>query len=172
MVFNSVKEINRLRKEINRLLIQGMSNIYLKVTIENNWSTQNFDYLSLKNLPPSKFLGSSNSCRYHWISKLLVTTQKSEVWEQNSVWLFWCVAILILKGIIWRFEFKESYILLNRINLERRTLCLSSYKNSKLEIKLRWVGTREKKKKIEGMFCTIYFLQMKNFLIHVLYRSV
>ena len=32
MVFNSVKEINRLRKEINRLLIQGMSNIYLKVT--------------------------------------------------------------------------------------------------------------------------------------------
>ena len=36
MAFNSVKEINRLRKEINRLLIQGMSNIYLKVTIENN----------------------------------------------------------------------------------------------------------------------------------------
>ena len=36
MVFNPVKEINRLRKEINRLLIQGMSNIYLKVTIENN----------------------------------------------------------------------------------------------------------------------------------------
>ena len=28
------KGINRLRKEINRLLSKGMSNIYLKVTIE------------------------------------------------------------------------------------------------------------------------------------------
>ena len=33
-VLNSVKEINRLRKEINRLLSKGTSNIYLKVTIE------------------------------------------------------------------------------------------------------------------------------------------
>ena len=33
---NSVKEINRLRKEISRLLSKGMSNIYLKVTIEKN----------------------------------------------------------------------------------------------------------------------------------------
>ena len=32
-VFNSIKEINRLRK-INRLLRKEMSNIYLKVTIE------------------------------------------------------------------------------------------------------------------------------------------
>ena len=29
-----VKEINRLRKEINKLLNKGMSNIYLKVTTE------------------------------------------------------------------------------------------------------------------------------------------
>ena len=34
MLFNSVKEINRLKKEINRLLSKGMSNIYLKITIE------------------------------------------------------------------------------------------------------------------------------------------
>ena len=34
MFFNSNKEINRLRKEINRLLCKGMSNIYLKGTIE------------------------------------------------------------------------------------------------------------------------------------------
>ena len=34
MLFNSVKEINRLRKEITRLLSKEMSNIYLKVTIE------------------------------------------------------------------------------------------------------------------------------------------
>ena len=34
MVFNSIKEINRLRKEINRLLSKGISNILLNVTIE------------------------------------------------------------------------------------------------------------------------------------------
>ena len=33
-VFNSVKEINRLRKELSRLLSKGISNIYFKVTIE------------------------------------------------------------------------------------------------------------------------------------------
>ena len=59
MFFNSINEINRLRKEINRfrkeinmLLSKGMSNIYLKVTIDKNWRSQNFDFLSLKNLPP------------------------------------------------------------------------------------------------------------------------
>ena len=36
MLFSSVKEISRLFKEINRLLIKGMSNIYLEVTIEKN----------------------------------------------------------------------------------------------------------------------------------------
>ena len=34
MFFNSIKEINRVRKEINRVLSKGMSNIYLKVTME------------------------------------------------------------------------------------------------------------------------------------------
>ena len=33
-VFSSVKEINRLRTEIKKLLGKGISNIYLKVTIE------------------------------------------------------------------------------------------------------------------------------------------
>ena len=31
-----MKEINRLRNEANRLLSKGVSNIYLKVTIEKN----------------------------------------------------------------------------------------------------------------------------------------
>ena len=31
---NSIKEINRLSKEMNRLFSKGMSNIYLKVTVE------------------------------------------------------------------------------------------------------------------------------------------
>ena len=33
MIFSSVKEINRLLKEMLRLLSKGMSNIYLKATI-------------------------------------------------------------------------------------------------------------------------------------------
>ena len=73
MFFYSIKEINRLRKEINRLLSKGMSSIYLKVTIEKKRS-QNFDFLSLRNLSPGEFLGSSNSRRYHLILKLLVAT--------------------------------------------------------------------------------------------------
>ena len=36
------------RKEINRLLSKRMSNIYLKVTIEKNWRSQNFDFINLK----------------------------------------------------------------------------------------------------------------------------
>ena len=70
MFFNSIKEINRLRKEINRLLSEGiflmplreinrfrnevnrllskgMSNIYLKVTIE---TFSKYSFLGLKNL--------------------------------------------------------------------------------------------------------------------------
>ena len=53
MFLNSNKEINRLRKEIDRLLCKGMPNIYLKVTIEKNWSSQDFDFLGLKNLLPT-----------------------------------------------------------------------------------------------------------------------
>ena len=58
MLFKSIKEINRLRKEINRLLSKEMSNIYLKVAIEKNWGSQNFDFLSLKNVLPGLFGGA------------------------------------------------------------------------------------------------------------------
>ena len=51
-----------------------MSNIYLKVTIEKKWRSQNFDFLILKDLSPDQFLGSSDLRRYHWILKLPVTT--------------------------------------------------------------------------------------------------
>ena len=37
-----------------------MVNVYLEVTIEKNWPSQNSDFLSLKKLPPGRFLGSSN----------------------------------------------------------------------------------------------------------------
>ena len=56
MFFSSIKGINRL-------ISKGMSNIYLKVTIEKNWRSQNFDFLSLKNMSPGHFWESSNSRR-------------------------------------------------------------------------------------------------------------
>ena len=59
----SVKGINNSVKELNRLLSKWMSNIYLNVTIEEKWCTQNFDLLSLKSSSPSQFSESSNSHR-------------------------------------------------------------------------------------------------------------
>ena len=51
MLFNSIKEINRLL---------SVSNIYLKVTIEeNNWHPQDFDFLGLKNLSPGQIWGAA-----------------------------------------------------------------------------------------------------------------
>ena len=51
MLFNSIKEINRLL---------SMSNIYLKVTIEENkWHPQDFDFLGLKNLLPGQIWGAA-----------------------------------------------------------------------------------------------------------------
>ena len=55
----------------------GMPNIFLKVTVEKKWRTQNFDFLSLKGSSPG-----------HWIYKLFVVTEKSEGWERNCVWLY------------------------------------------------------------------------------------
>ena len=66
-----------------------------------------------------------------------VATLKSEVWEQNCVWLFY------------DFHFERNYDVLKSNSLEmernrkwkiphtqRRTLCFSSYKNPKLKVKL------------------------------------
>ena len=46
-VLNSIKEINRSRKEINRLLSKEISNIY-------------FDFLGLKTLSTGQFCGAPN----------------------------------------------------------------------------------------------------------------
>ena len=49
--------MNRLVKEIDRLLSKGMSNTCLKVTIEKKWRTQNFYFLSLKSLSSRSVFG-------------------------------------------------------------------------------------------------------------------
>ena len=35
-----------------------MPNVYLNITIEKHWHSQNFDFLSLKKLYPGQFLGA------------------------------------------------------------------------------------------------------------------
>ena len=65
MFFSSIKRIDRLLKEINKLLCKGMSNIYLKGTIKKNCCSQNFDFQSLKSSPPGQPLGSPNSRGCH-----------------------------------------------------------------------------------------------------------
>ena len=87
-------------------------------------------------------LGSSKSRRYHWILKLLVSTQKSDVWEQNCLRLFY---YFNFERSYDAFKPKSPWILLkmninfnetkrNRkwkiphIVLERQTLCFGSYR--------------------------------------------
>ena len=67
MLFNSIKQINRLKKEVNRVFSKGMSNINLKVTIEKKWRTPNLDFLILKSSSTNKgrFLGNLNLRRYY-----------------------------------------------------------------------------------------------------------
>ena len=54
-VFSSIKEINRLVSE-------EMSNIYLKVTIEKNGPSQNFDFRSTASVGPT--LGSEGIIKF------------------------------------------------------------------------------------------------------------
>ena len=62
MFFNSVKEINRLRKELSRLLSKEMSNIYLKVTIDTFSELQ---FSGFKKFVTRSVLGNPNSPRYN-----------------------------------------------------------------------------------------------------------
>ena len=85
MFFYSIKEINRLRKELSSLLCKGMSKNYLKVT------TETFSKLRFSGF--IKFASRSlfGELRLRQISlnlKLLVATKKSEVWEQDCVRFF------------------------------------------------------------------------------------
>ena len=68
---NMVRWFLLLHNVINkkRYISKGMLNVWLKVTIEKFLEsslklTENFDFLSLRNLPPGQFLGSPNSGRF------------------------------------------------------------------------------------------------------------
>ena len=58
--FNSIKEIKRLRKEINRLLSKGMSNILLRSYYKEKLMFSKLRFSKFKNLLPDQFLESPN----------------------------------------------------------------------------------------------------------------
>ena len=121
MFFNLIKEINRLRKEINRLLSKGMSNIYLKVTIET-FSKPRF--YGFKECVIRSSFGELQLTLISLNFKTSTCNQKSDVWEQNCVWLF---NILILKAVM-TLKSKSWCILLNK-NIKFNT----NGKKSKME---------------------------------------
>ena len=57
MFFNLIKEINRLRKEVSRLLGKGMSSIYLKTNNEKNLTFSNIRFSKLKKFVTGSVFG-------------------------------------------------------------------------------------------------------------------
>ena len=55
MFFSSIKGINKL-------ISNEMPNIYLKVTLEKNWRSQNFDFLSLDQLTQISLKFKTSCC--------------------------------------------------------------------------------------------------------------
>ena len=137
-----------------------MPNIYLKVTVEKNWRSQNFDFLGSNNLLPGQCLGSSNSHRHHWILKLLVATYHRS-WSNTMCWFFYnfnfernydvlklkSPCILLNKNINFNKNETKSKWKISHTVLERRTLSFSSNENFKLKLKVWWDGAHKRKKR-------------------------
>ena len=100
-------------KGTNRLINIRMSNIYLKVTTEKNGHSQNFYFLSLKNLSPGQFLGSSNSHLFQF-------------WKES-----WCIKlkkVCILLNKIINFDKNETELKMeNPIQFLRDKPCASAH---------------------------------------------
>ena len=93
-----------LLTEINRLLIKGMSNIYLKVNIEKKWPTQNFNFLSLKSLSQCQFWGTCADITK--FSNFLVQLKNQRPGRKTVCDFLLC---LFWKEL-WRFKVKESVL--------------------------------------------------------------
>ena len=61
---NSIKEINRLRKEISRLLRKEMSNVYLKILLRKT-DVIKLRFSKFKKFVTMSVFGELNSRRYH-----------------------------------------------------------------------------------------------------------
>ena len=65
MFSTSIKDINRLRKELNRLLSKGIIRLRKENRLLSKGMSSIYLKISLKNVSPGQFSGSSNSNRSH-----------------------------------------------------------------------------------------------------------
>ena len=139
-----------------------MSNIYLKLTTEKTWYSQNFHFLSSKNCNLKiRGLGTKQCV---WIFYYFYFERNYYILKSM------CPCILLNKiKAKWIRKWKIPHTV-----LERRTL----YKNRKLKVKLSWVGARKRKQKAffvpfilsEGNFfnicvlseCIVYWIHFRN----------
>ena len=87
-----------------------MSDIYLKVTIEKNWRSQNFDILGLNISHQVSFWGAPTHADIIEFSNFLLQL-KNERSGNKTVWRFY---YFIFERNVWRFEVKSLCILLNK----------------------------------------------------------
>ena len=141
LLLSSNKEINRLLKEINRLISKGLSNIYLNVTIEKKWCTQNVNFLSLKCSSAGQFLGVPAHPDINEFQTYCCNLKIKGLGAKLSLVFLW---FLFWKEL-WRFKVKESMLFVRTLIKTRRNqkwkiplvvsegwaLCFSSYKNCK-----------------------------------------
>ena len=104
MFFSSIKEINRL-------ISKRMSDVYLKVTIEKKWHTQNFNFLSLESSSPHQFLGASTHADVIEFSNFLLQFKNQRSGSKNE-WLFY---YFNFEGNYDVLKSKSSFFLLSRI---------------------------------------------------------
>ena len=159
-----------------------MSNIYLKVTIEKKWRTQNFDFLSLKSLFLGQFLGYPTHADIIEFSIFLLQlkNQKSEskivcgfsityFGKNYGVLKLESPCFLLSKNITLIKTRRNRKWKIPQTVLERWTMCFSSYQNRKLKEKLWWVEARKGKK---NAFFVTFILSQGFFFTFVFYLSL
>ena len=175
MFFSSVKEINRLLKDINWLFSIRMSNIYLKVTIKEKWLTYNFHFLNLKSSSPTSLVSRS----------LFGELQFKQIWlnfqtsccnlKIRGLGAKFCLVfpLLLFWTELWRFKVEESMLLLNKnINFNKSEMEVKmenpaySFREMNLVFQLVWelwnkskiVMNWSSQKKKECIVCNVCFV--------------
>ena len=166
MFFSSIKEINRLRKQINRLLSKGMSNIYLKSYCwEKVTYSKLFDFKKfVKKVPLQvRFWGAPTHADIieFWNVSLQLKNQSSGDKTARLLSYFYFERNYdVLKSRSPCFLLNKSESKTENFRVINLVLQLSSYKNCQIKVK-PWVGDCEKKR--ESISSNIYFVRRKLF---------
>ena len=116
-------------KKKKQVIVRGMSNTYLKIPNEKNFRSENFDFLSLKNLSAGHFLWNPNSRRYHW-NLLFCYFNCERNYEYDVLKVKESLVFVEQKYKLNKNE-TDSKMESAKPTCERRTLRFSSYKNRK-----------------------------------------